>query len=101
MYLRAFEPEDYLLLHKWRNDDDIAHYFSRTMRYTSTLNEKNGWKKDFDKNNVNYAICIKETNEFIGCIFLIILIINESAHCQPLSELKNIGTKVMLQRQEY
>jgi len=28
VYLRAFEPEDYLLLHKWRNDDDIAHYFN-------------------------------------------------------------------------
>jgi len=47
VYLRAFEPEDYLLLHKWRNDDDIAHYFSGTIRFTSTLNEKNGLKKRF------------------------------------------------------
>jgi len=28
VYLRAFEPEDYLLLYKWRNDDEIGHYFN-------------------------------------------------------------------------
>jgi hypothetical protein len=41
-----------------------------THRFTSTLNEKK-WleEKIFDKNNVNCAIYIKETNEFIGCIF--------------------------------
>ena len=83
VYLRAFEPEDYLLLHKWRNDDEIGHYFSGTILFTSTLNEKK-WleEKIFDKNNVNCAICIKETNEFIGCIFLNnIDYINRSAHC--------------------
>ena len=71
VYLRSFEPEDYLLLHKWRNDDEISYYASLTQRFTSTLNEKK-WleEKIFDKNNVNCAICIKETNEFIGCIFL-------------------------------
>lgn len=83
VYLRAFEPDDYVLLHKWRNDEEIGHYFSGTFRFTSTLNEKK-WleEKIFDKNNVNCAICIKETNEFIGCIFLNnIDYLNRSAHC--------------------
>jgi len=38
--LRVFEPDDYILLHKWRNDDEIGHYFSGTLRFTSTLNKK-------------------------------------------------------------
>ncbi len=28
VYLRAFEPDDYVLFHKWRNDEEIGHYFS-------------------------------------------------------------------------
>ncbi len=67
VYLRAFEPNDYILLYKWRNDEEIGHYFSGTLRFTSALNEKK-WleEKIFDKNNVNCAICIKENNEFNG-----------------------------------
>jgi RimJ/RimL family protein N-acetyltransferase len=83
VYLRAFEPDDYILLHKWRNDEETIKYFSGTFRFTSTLNEKK-WleEKIFDKNNVNCAICIKETNEFIGCIFLNnIDYLNRNANC--------------------
>ncbi len=71
VYLRALEPEDYQLLHKWRNDEEIGHCFSGTRRFTSTLNEKK-WIEDkiFDKNSVSCAICLKDTDEFIGCVFL-------------------------------
>ena len=71
VYLRSFEPGDHLLLHKWRSDPEIAIPFSATMRFTSTLNEQK-WLEDrvFDKNSVSCAICLKETDEFIGCIFI-------------------------------
>lgn len=83
VYLRAFEPEDYVLLHKWRNDEEIGHYFSGTKLFTSTLNEKK-WIEDkiFDKTSVNCAICLKGTDEFIGCVFLnSIDNLNRSGHC--------------------
>lgn len=71
VYLRALEPEDYAKLHEWRNDDEIGIFFSGTRRFTSTLNEKK-WIEEriFNKENVSCAICLKETDEFIGCIFL-------------------------------
>jgi len=71
VYLRALEPEDYAKLHQWRNDEEIGRLFSGTRRFTSTLNEKK-WVEDkiFDKENVSCAVCLKETDEFIGCMFL-------------------------------
>lgn len=71
IYLRAFELEDHLKIHKWRNDKDIARNFGGIPLFTSSQNEKK-WleEKVFDKNNVSCAICLKKTKEFIGCIFL-------------------------------
>ncbi len=83
VYLRALEPEDFALLHKWRNDPEIGYAFGGTRIFTSTLNEKK-WIEDkiFDKTNVSCAICLKETNEFIGCVFLnSIDQLNRSGHC--------------------
>jgi RimJ/RimL family protein N-acetyltransferase len=39
--------------------------------FSSSLNEKK-WVEDkiFDKSNMSCAICLKENDEFIGCIFL-------------------------------
>lgn len=71
IYLRAFEPEDYLKIHKWRKDKEIAKNFGGVPLFSSSLNEKK-WVEDriFDKTNMSCAICIKETDEFVGCIFL-------------------------------
>jgi [ribosomal protein S5]-alanine N-acetyltransferase len=71
VYLRALEVEDHLKIHKWRTDEEIKQNFSGIPLYSSSLNEKN-WveSKIFDKHSVSCAICINETNEFIGCIFL-------------------------------
>jgi RimJ/RimL family protein N-acetyltransferase len=83
VYLRAFEPEDYVLLHKWHNDDEIGYFSSGTKIFASTLNEKR-WveEKISDKANVNLAICIKGTDEFIGCVALnTIDYLNRSGHC--------------------
>lgn len=71
LYLRAFEIEDHIKIHEWRQDEEIKNNFSGTPLFSSSLNEKNWVEgKIFDKNNANCAICLKDTNEFIGCIFL-------------------------------
>jgi len=71
VFLRALEIEDHIKIHQWRQDVEIKRNFSGMPLFSSTLNEKN-WieSKILDKNNVSCAICIKGTNEFIGCIFL-------------------------------
>lgn len=71
VYLRAFELDDHIKIHQWRNDRNIARNFGGMPQFSSSLNEKK-WVEDkiFDKHNVSCAICLKKTNEFIGCIFL-------------------------------
>lgn len=71
IYLRALEPDDYLKIYQWRNDSEITRNFAGVPLFSSTLNEKK-WVEEriFDKENMSCAICLKETNEFIGCIFL-------------------------------
>lgn len=71
VYLRALEVNDHLKIHQWRNQEDIRQNFSSIPLFTSTINEQN-WveARITDKNSVSCAICIKETDEFIGCIFL-------------------------------
>ena len=70
-YLRALEIDDYMKIHKWRQDPEIARNFGGIPLFSSSENEKK-WveNKIFDKENVCCAICLKEKNEFIGCIFL-------------------------------
>jgi len=83
VYLRALEPDDYLKIHEWRQDEEIAKYFGGVRLFSSTLNEKK-WVEEriFDKETVSCAVCLKETNEFIGCIFLnTIDLHNRSGHC--------------------
>jgi RimJ/RimL family protein N-acetyltransferase len=83
VYLRALEIEDHIFIHKWRQDDEISRNFGGIKMFASSLNEKK-WVEDriFDKQNVSCAICLKETDEFIGCIFLSdIDMHNRSGHC--------------------
>jgi RimJ/RimL family protein N-acetyltransferase len=71
VYLRAFEGDDYIKIHQWRQDNEISRNFGGVPLFSSSLNEKK-WMEDriFDKNNVSCAICVKDTHDFIGCIFL-------------------------------
>lgn len=71
VYLRAFEIQDHVKIHDWRMDKEIARNFGGMPRFSSSENEKK-WieEKIFDKENVSCAICLKKTDEFIGCIFL-------------------------------
>lgn len=83
IYLRAFEIEDYKLIHKWRNDDEITRNFGGLKLFTSSENEKK-WveSKIFDRENTSCAICLKDSDEMIGCVFLgDINLINKTGHC--------------------
>ena len=47
VYLRAFEPEDYKISIKWRNDDEIWQQLGGVKYFVSEAYEKNGLKKQF------------------------------------------------------
>lgn len=81
VFLRGLEIDDHVKLYQWRQNEDVFQYYRSAIRYISTLNEKN-WVENriTDKENVTCAICLKETNKFIGCTFLNnIDLINRSA----------------------
>lgn len=44
IYLRAFEPEDYLTIVKWRNDREIAARLGGGFLSSLLLAKRNGWK---------------------------------------------------------
>lgn len=69
VYLRAFEPNDYLLINKWRNDFNIQKLTCGVFRYVSTQMEK-AWVEEKMMNNRNdiyLAICLNDgSNQMIG-----------------------------------
>ena len=67
VFLRAFEPDDYLTSIKWRNDEEIWSQLGGTRYYVSSCYEKK-WIEDaiFDSNNIRLAICLKEDGRYIG-----------------------------------
>ena len=83
VYLRSLEPEDAPLMYKWRQREEIGVFYSGTKRFTSEYAE-GLWlnERALNRETVNCAICIKDTNEFIGCVFMDnIDWIHRSAHC--------------------
>lgn len=69
IFLRAFEPNDYLLINKWRNDLGIQKLTGGTFRYVSSEREKE-WVKEKMMNNttdIYLAICVNdESQKMIG-----------------------------------
>ena len=68
VYFRAFEESDAILIHQWKNDDDLNNM-------TVGLNKKTCYQEDLEwvKSHMNHhpysaywAICSIETNELIG-----------------------------------
>ena len=81
---RAFEPEDYLLINRWRNDPEIQKMTVGTFRYVSSEMEKT-WLQNKMMNNtkeIYLAICLKENpKKMIGYTSINdIDYINRSAH---------------------
>lgn len=73
VYLRAFEPDDYLQINKWRNDVNLQRLTCGPIRYVSTEMEK-AWAHDKMMNNrsdIYLAVCANDgTGKMIGYISL-------------------------------
>lgn len=71
VFLRAFEPDDYLLTHQWRNDPEIQRLIAGHRRYVSSEMEKE-WVRSKMLNNttdIYWAICTNdEQKKMIGYI---------------------------------
>lgn len=84
IFLRAFEPEDYISINKWRNDPEIQKLVSVHYRYVSSEMEKE-WVHQKMMNNtkdIYLSICINdESKEMIGYASVNdIDLVNRSAH---------------------
>lgn len=69
VYLRALEPEDYLITHSWRNDEDIQNMVGGPKYFVSLEKEKE-WVRSaiFDKERLVLGICLKDSNKLIGTV---------------------------------
>lgn len=69
IYLRAIEPEDHLISHKWRNDFDLIQGYSQA-RYVSKETERKwalGVIEDHESgSSVRLAICTQKDSILIG-----------------------------------
>jgi RimJ/RimL family protein N-acetyltransferase len=68
VYLRALDVEDYSLINKWHNDDEIQSLTGGNRYYVSSTMEKR-WVEEKALDNskdVYWAICLRETDEMIG-----------------------------------
>ena len=69
VYLRAFEPDDYILINQWRNDKKLQELTGGNFRYVSSEMEKS-WVTDKIMHNIKdiyLAICINnDSKKMIG-----------------------------------
>ena len=69
VFLRAFEPEDYQLINRWRNDFEVQKMTVGRFRYVSPEREKDWVKYQIEHNatDVYLAICLNdESKQMIG-----------------------------------
>lgn len=68
IYLRAFEPDDYLLISKWRNDPEITKLLGGNHYFISQARDRNWVEEKSIKDNTNLylAICLLDNNDMIG-----------------------------------
>lgn len=71
VYLRALEPEDYLVSIKWRNDNEIWSMLGGPKYFVSQEYERQ-WVKNAiaDNKNLILAICLLENDKYIGNVYL-------------------------------
>lgn len=68
VYLRAFEPDDYILVNKWRNNRSLQQLTAATFYHISSETDK-AWvieKMKFSQKEFYFGICLKDTNQMIG-----------------------------------
>jgi RimJ/RimL family protein N-acetyltransferase len=72
IYLRALELTDLERTHRWHNDQAMYTTMGSTFHYVSLATEE-AWLRQIDINSqqqVNLAICVTETSQHIGNIYL-------------------------------
>ena len=72
VYLRSLELEDLDKTWKWHNDSGLYEMLVSPFRFVSRLAEEE-WIRQrlaYSQNEVQLAICLKESNEHIGDIHL-------------------------------
>lgn len=83
VYFRAFEPEDAILIHEWKNSDEL-NKLTVGLNKKTCFEEDKKWVEDRMAHNPFYAywaICAKDTNKMIGyCCLTEIHYINSSAN---------------------
>lgn len=82
IYLRALEPEDYLITTEWRNDEEIQNMVGGPKYFVSKEKERQ-WVMNTinDNSRMVLGICIKENGKLIGTVNIQeIDWINRSAH---------------------
>jgi diamine N-acetyltransferase len=72
IYLRALEPGDLDRIHKWHNDQDMYRIMGGHFHFVSKAATEEWLRKKtaYNTDEVNLAICIKETDQHIGNIYL-------------------------------
>ena len=74
VYLRALEPEDYLITQAWRNDPVYQAGVASVKRFISIDTEKrwieNAIKEHENLKALRLAVVLKETDEMVGMVFL-------------------------------
>lgn len=86
LYLRAFEPEDYKTIIKWRRDEEINNMLSGTKFFFSEANEKEWVLKAIeDSKSIKLAVCDVTNHVHIGNVYITdINYINRSCHSHIL-----------------
>ena len=68
VYFRAFEPEDAILFHQWKNNDEL-HELTVGLNKKTTLEEDTEWLNAHRNHHPYYAywaICAKDNDKLIG-----------------------------------
>ena len=87
VYFRAFEPEDAILIHQWKNSDELNE-LTVGLNKKTTMDDDLRWLngvKDHHPYYAYWAICSKESDKMIGYASLVnIHYINSSAETGAL-----------------
>ena len=62
IFLRGFEPEDYILINQWRNDPEMQKLLSGNFRYVSLEMERE-WVRQKMMNNtkeIYLSVCLND-----------------------------------------
>ena len=72
VYLRALEVEDLERTHKWHTDPSLYKTLGSNFRFVSRSTEETWIKRkcSVSENEINLAICLNNTNNHVGNIYL-------------------------------